>query len=79
MSVNPVVLVGLRPMSGDSALALRLSGPAQASLALRPAHLLTHRTWVLSPGFDSSVTLTIAWVATKVYRHLLGPDLHRLH
>ena len=29
-------------------------------------------------GFDGSVTLAIARVATKVYRHLLGPDLHRL-
>ena len=29
-------------------------------------------------GFDGSVTLDISRVATKVYRHLLGPDLHRL-
>ncbi len=29
-------------------------------------------------GFDGSVTLTIARVATKAYRHFLGPDSHRL-
>jgi hypothetical protein len=29
-------------------------------------------------GFDGSVTLDISRVATKAYRHLLGPDLHRL-
>jgi len=29
-------------------------------------------------GFDGSVTLAIARVATKAYRHFLGPDLHRL-
>ena len=41
MSVRLVALVGLRLVSGDSALAFTLSGPAQASLALRPARLLT--------------------------------------
>jgi hypothetical protein len=29
-------------------------------------------------GFDGSVALAVSRVATKVYRHLLGPDLHRL-
>jgi hypothetical protein len=29
-------------------------------------------------GFDGSVTLAVSRVATKVYRHLLGPDFHRL-
>src|SRR5713226_2633472 len=29
-------------------------------------------------SFDGSVALAISWVATKAYRHLLGPDLHRL-
>ena len=29
-------------------------------------------------GFDGLVALATAWVATKVYRHLLGPDFHRL-
>ena len=29
-------------------------------------------------GFDGSVTLAVSRVATKVDRHLLGPDLHRL-
>ena len=40
-SVHPIAPGGLRPMRGDSALAFNLSGPAQASLALRPAHSLT--------------------------------------
>ena len=29
-------------------------------------------------GFDGSVALAVSRVATKVDRHLLGPDLHRL-
>ena len=29
-------------------------------------------------GFDGLVTLAISQVATKMDRHLLGPDLHRL-
>ncbi len=79
MSVGPVALDGLRPMRGDSALAFNLSRPAQASLALRPAHLLTRPKAGLCPqSFDGSVALAISWVATKAYRHLLGPDLHRL-
>jgi hypothetical protein len=40
-SVDPIAPSGLRPMRGDSALALNLSGPAQASLALRPIRSLT--------------------------------------
>ena len=41
VSVHQVALGGLRPFCGDSALALDLSRPAQASLTLRPARLLT--------------------------------------
>src|SRR5439155_27028816 len=40
-SVDPIAPGGLRPMRGDSALAFNLSGPAQASLALRPVRSLT--------------------------------------
>ena len=80
MSVHLVVLVGLRPMRGDSALAFNLSRPAQASLALRPARLLTCPKAGLCPqGFDGLVALTISRIATKAYRHLLGPDSRRLH
>ena len=50
VSVYPVVLDGLRLLRGDSALAFNLSGPAQASLALRPARLLTHPKWMSVPG-----------------------------
>jgi hypothetical protein len=49
MSVGPVALDGLRPMRGDSALAFNLSRPAQASLALRPAHLLARPKRVSVP------------------------------
>src|SRR5229473_1787206 len=41
VSVYPIAHDGLRPMRGDSALAFNLSGPAQASLALRPVRSLT--------------------------------------
>ena len=41
VSVYPIARDGLRPMRGDSALAFNLSGPAQASLALRPVRSLT--------------------------------------
>ena len=41
-----------------------LAGPPEADLCPR--------------SFDGSVTLAIARVATKAYRHLLGPDSHRL-
>src|SRR5712692_9281277 len=40
VSVYPIAHDGLRPMRGDSALAFNLSGPAQASLALRPVRSL---------------------------------------
>src|SRR5262245_17535694 len=39
--VDPIAPSGLRLMRGDSALASKLSGPAQASLALRPVRSLT--------------------------------------
>src|SRR5712691_4057913 len=42
MSVRQVVLSGLRPSVGDSALALGVSRPARASLTLRPVRSLTH-------------------------------------
>ena len=79
MSVHQVVLGGLRLISGDSALALTFSRPARASLALRPARLLARPKADVCPrSFDGSVTFPISRVATKAYRHLLGPDSHRL-
>ena len=51
--------------SGFTRVAARtLAGPPKADLCPQ--------------SFDSSVTLAIVRVATKAYRHLLGPDLHRL-
>jgi hypothetical protein len=53
-----VVFGGLRLVTGDSALALHLSRPAQASLTLRPARLLPVRSTGLCPrGFGGSVAL----------------------
>ena len=79
LSVHQVVLSGLRPSVGDSALALGVSRPVRASLTLRPVRSLTRPATGLCPrGFDGMVTLPISRVATKVNRHLLGPDFHRL-
>ena len=51
--------------SGFTRVAARtLAGPPKADLCPQ--------------GFDGLVTLAISWVATKAYRHLLGPDSHRL-
>jgi len=79
VSVHLVVLVGLRPSRGDSALAIfpfeACSGftrGAARTLANPPEAGLCPR------GFDGLVTLAISRVATKAYRHLLGPDFHRL-
>ena len=49
-SVDPIAPSGLRPMRGDSALASKLSGPAQASLALRPVRSLTRPKRIAVPG-----------------------------
>jgi hypothetical protein len=79
MSVGPVALDGLRlferrlgariqpfeACSGFTRVAARtLARPPMADLCPR--------------SFDGSVTLTAYRVATKAYRHLLVPDLHRL-
>ena len=79
VSVHPVALGGLRPIerglgarirpfeacSGFTRVAARtLADPPKAGLCPR--------------GFDGSVALAVSRVATKVYRHLLGPDFHRL-
>ena len=45
---------GLPCFRDRSASATSLSRPAQASLTLRPAELLTHHSWALSRGFDSA-------------------------
>ncbi len=54
VSVDSVDLNGLRLLRGDSALAFTLSGPAQASLALRPAHLLTRPKRTSVPGASTA-------------------------
>ncbi len=54
VSVDSVDLNGLRLLRGDSALAFKLSGPAQASLALRPAHLLTRPKRISVPGASTA-------------------------
>ena len=73
-----VALDGLRLMRGDSALAFNLTGPAQAFTRVAAHTLADPPEAGLCPRcFDGSVTLAISRVATKAYRHLLGPDFHR--
>jgi hypothetical protein len=50
VSVYPIARGGLRLLRGDSALAFNLSGPAQASLALRPVRSLTRPKRTSVPG-----------------------------
>lgn len=50
MSVSPIARSGLRLLRGDSALAFNLSGPAQASLGLRPVRSLTRPRRISVPA-----------------------------
>src|SRR5690348_12062885 len=52
LSVASPLHSGLPRISGGSASMTSLSRPAQASLALRPAELLSHPRWPSSRGFD---------------------------
>ena len=79
MSVDSVDLGGLRLLRGDSALAFNLSEACSGFTRVAARTLAGPPKADLCPqGFDGLVTLAISWVATKAYRHLLGPDLHRL-
>ena len=64
-----------RPSLSRSRSALVCSGFTRVA-----ARTLAHppNADVCPQGFDGLVARTIAWVATKAYRHLLGPDFHRL-
>jgi hypothetical protein len=71
--------VGLHRCSGGSTSAFSLSGPALASLAVRPARSPTQL--VLGPcpwSFVAKVTPRGVQVATKMYRQLLGSNFRRL-
>src|SRR5438094_976127 len=58
-------IIAFEACSGFTRVAARtLAGPPKAG--------------VCPQGFDGSVTLPTSRVATKAYRHLLGPDSHRL-
>jgi hypothetical protein len=66
-------------MRGDSALAFNLVGACSGFTRVAARTLADPPKADLCPrGFDGSVALAVSRVATKVYRHLLGPDLHRL-
>jgi hypothetical protein len=70
---------GLHPTSGGSTSASVLSGPAQASLTLRPARSPTQLELGPCPwSFTARVAPHDVQVATKMYRQLLGPDFRRL-
>ncbi len=79
LSVHLVVLVGLRPSRGDSALT-SLPFEACSGFTRVAARTLASppKAGICPQGFDGLVALAISQVATKAYRHLLGPDLHRL-
>jgi hypothetical protein len=63
---------GLPQMAGGSASALSLSRPAQASLTLRPAGLLSRLKRPLSRGFSPSGYPTEPLVSYQINRQLSG-------
>ena len=70
-----------RPSSNERRLGARIQpfGACSGFTRVAARTLADPPTAGLCPqGFDRSVTLAISWVATKAYRHLLGPDFHRL-
>ena len=79
VTVSYLFCIGLPRMLGGSASTTFLSGPAQGSLALRPARLLQpfRLTFVPRASAGRSPCPTV-WVATEVYRQFPGRDLHPL-
>jgi len=69
---------GLPRSSGGSASASALSRPAQASLALRPARLLSHPRWPLSQGSGLTRYRLKPLLSYQTYRLLSGWDFHPL-
>ena len=70
---------GLPLFVEGSASATSLSGPARASLALRPARSLACSTQAIAPGLrHGQLPGRNARRATEAYRKLLGRDLHPL-
>jgi hypothetical protein len=70
-----------RPSSNERRLGARIQpfGACSGFTRVAARTLADPPTADLCPrGFDGSVALAVSRVATKVYRHLLGPDLHRL-
>src|SRR5258706_4679785 len=75
---------GLPPNRGGSAPALSVSGPAQRSLTLRPARLLSRLATLCTRGFSSLVASTAALIATgwsepvpgRVYPRCGPPPFH---
>jgi hypothetical protein len=71
--------IGLHRYLGGSTSASILSGPAQASLALRPARSPTQLKLGPCPwSFTAQVAPNGVQVATKMNRQFLGPDFLRL-
>jgi hypothetical protein len=69
---------GLPRFSGGSASTTSLSRPARASLALRPAGLLSHPKWPLSQGSSPARYRAEPLVSYQTYRQLSGWDFHPL-
>jgi hypothetical protein len=64
--------------SGGSTSTTSLSRPAQASLALRPAGLLSHPRQLLSQGSDPACYQAKSLVSYQTYRLLSERDFHPL-
>jgi len=65
---------GLPRSKGGSASTISLSGPAQASLTLRPARLLNRLTRPLSRGFDTVGYPAVPLVSYQIDRHPIWVD-----
>ena len=75
LSVASLFHTGLPRISGGSASMISLSGPAQASLALRPVGLLNRPRRPLSRGFDPVGRPTKPLVSYQSNRQLPGWNL----
>src|SRR5210317_1615528 len=78
-SVTSLSRCGLPRILGGSASTTVLSGPAQGSLALRPARLLQpYRLTSVPRASAGRSPCPTAWVATGMNRQFPGRDLHPL-
>ena len=78
-SVTSLSRCGLPRMLGGSASTTVLSGPAQGSLALRPARLLQpYRLTFVPRASTGRSPCPVVWVATGMNRQFPGRNFHPL-